>query len=169
MFQSFAIRLIFYTLNCSFCPSLDLLWLIHHFVEMQYCQNTPVEPLFYMVLSSVTISTSQWDVFYFQNSMLWVIHVFLIYYSPCVLLKELPSLFPILFLFTYFFLNVNPYTCLCWIAYFRFSRLFLQCERSSRVLVLSSWLVVLPFILLLSEITWVSFIFYQPDQEWKNK
>lgn len=55
--------------------------------------------------------------------------VFLICYSPCVLLKELPSLFPILYLFTGLFLfNVDPCICLCWIAYFLFffSRLFLE-------------------------------------------
>lgn len=128
MSQSFAIGLTFCTLSYSYCPSLDLLQLIHLFVEVQYWQNTPVEPLLYVVLSFISVSTSQWDILHFQNSMLWVIHAFFSFVTALMSFWKschhcFPSFTCLLFLYKCRLLHLSLLNS---ILHFFFSWLFFQ-------------------------------------------
>lgn len=123
----------------------DFLWLIHLFAEVQYWQNIPVKPLLHVFLSFITDSTSQWDVFHVHNSMMWVIHVFFRFVTALVSFrKSCHHCFPSCIFTFFFFFNVEPCTCLCWILYFLFSYYFFSLLRSFWVLTLSSWILSVP-------------------------
>lgn len=156
MFLFSATGLTVYTVNYSSCPSLDFLLADSPLLELQYWQSTPVAPLLHVFLSSVTFYISV-RCFPFSEQHVVDDSCVLICYSPCILLKELSSLFPILYLFTWLFLfKCRPlHLSLLNSIFSLFSDHVFNLQRSSGIVILASWILSVPLSLLLSRIWWV--------------